>query len=428
MKHKINLNACYSIVFEALAANKGMQYITDALFKYTKMPINVVDMSFKVLAASYITTTGCKHVDDIIQLGYVLPEVVMQDYYDLGYIENAESHEKSSIVNWGLVETPLAVGAIRINGNVEGICSTTITNEILEPIALEINDILCKALAIEMERSQLAMSGDADPKKQIIAREIFENVLSGSDKKKNTHLEGLSSLKSPFQILVITPVTRNNTRVQYIRNVINEDFRDVFCFMKDGYLYIMVENLRELNREQKIIQSILERVKQHKCLCGISGLFYDLSERFDFLLRAQKALEIGQVIHPEKNIYKYDEYYLEIVASYAALGLGKTGYKLTELDNLRNVDDKKGTDYYYTLKNYLVLGNNISKTASKMNIHRNTLIYRLSKIEEITGVDINNQSVIRRLLTAMIMYYVHESILETEDSSFSKEKDFWMGS
>ncbi len=48
---------------------------------------------------------------------------------------------------------------------------------------------------------------------------------------------------------------------------------------------------------------------------------------------------------------------------------------------------------YKTLSVYLQLRNDINKTAKKLHVHRNTLIYRLNKIRDLAGVEIDNPEV-----------------------------------
>lgn len=410
MKQEIDLGTCYQIVFEALAQGKGVQSITDALYAYTKMPIHVVDISFKVIAASYHKTTGSKHIDEMIQRKIIPPEVVIDDYYRLGYIESAEKHEKSHVVDWGVVEVPQATAAIRINNNIEGLCATTFSDHEQALVALEVNDILCKALAIELERQQRAVERGTDPIHQVMARELFRDLLPEQDQKGSSGFVDISGLKPGYQIAVITPIVRNNARLLYVRNAILDAFPDAFYLNTGGYLYMLIANLPKGNGSHSISQTFELLMEKYQCFCGLSGLFGDLSYRSNFRLRAEKALEIGHALHPDKNLYFFDDYYLEIIASYAVAGLGEFSYMLPELERLREIDRKKGTDYYFTLKTHLLYGNNISLTATQLHIHRNTLIYRLSKIEEIMGIDITKQENIRRLSTAMTMRYVDEAL------------------
>ena len=43
-----------------------------------------------------------------------------------------------------------------------------------------------------------------------------------------------------------------------------------------------------------------------------------------------------------------------------------------------------------TLEAYFERHGNLKKTANALYIHRNTLLYRLERIQDITGLDLNN--------------------------------------
>ena len=117
----------------------------------------------------------------------------------------------------------------------------------------------------------------------------------------------------------------------------------------------------------------------------------------------KKALEIGKSSEPEKGIYMEYDYYIQTVCSCAVSFIGKARYLEEELQELKNEDCMKGTCFYNTLKEYLLNGNNVSMTSKKLFIHRNTMIYRLGKINEILGVDINAPSVAWRLMLSIIL-------------------------
>lgn len=422
---KIDVGTCYRIVFEALAQGGGVQSIVDALFAYTKMPVHVVNNSFKVIAASFDRTTGSPHLDEMIGKKIVPLEVVIGDYCRLGYLELLEKHQKSIVVDWGVIEVPQASAAIRINGHIAGLCATTFSDQEQALEALEVNDILCKALAIEFERQQRAEGQAFDPIHQVLTRELFRDLMPEQEQKGSSDLINSSLLRPGYQMAVITSIVPNNTMVQYVQMAIVDVFPGTFYLNTGEYLYLFIDHLPEGDKAKNRNQIIGQLMGKYQCFCGLSGVFDDLGKRSNFRLRAQKALEVGHAIHPDKNLYFFDEYYLEIVASYAAEGLGEVGYTLPELEKLLEIDRKKGTDYYFTLKTHLVLGNNMNLTAAKMHIHRNTLVYRLAKIEEITGVNINDLEVIRRLKAAMTLRYVAETMRHHETTSCPQHQDFW---
>ena len=64
---------------------------------------------------------------------------------------------------------------------------------------------------------------------------------------------------------------------------------------------------------------------------------------------------------------------------------GLSDYRLLRL---LQEDRENNTDLYYTLKVYLLNENNVTMEADSLHIHRNTLVYRLEKIQKKTGLDV----------------------------------------
>jgi hypothetical protein len=65
-------------------------------------------------------------------------------------------------------------------------------------------------------------------------------------------------------------------------------------------------------------------------------------------------------------------------------------------------DRENGSDYVRTLGHYIGCGMNAQRAAREMYIHRTTMAYRLGRIRELTGLDLDN---------AREMLYVHLSML-----------------
>jgi DNA-binding PucR family transcriptional regulator len=53
-------------------------------------------------------------------------------------------------------------------------------------------------------------------------------------------------------------------------------------------------------------------------------------------------------------------------------------------------DRKSGTQYFQTLKTFLLMERDIPKTARTLIIHRTTLLYRLDRILELTGLNLDD--------------------------------------
>ena len=62
------------------------------------------------------------------------------------------------------------------------------------------------------------------------------------------------------------------------------------------------------------------------------------------------------------------------------------------LSPLRRYDVTTGSNLEYTLMRYTALGS-LSATAKDLFLHRNSVLYRLQRIEDLTGIPIRNQAV-----------------------------------
>ena len=63
------------------------------------------------------------------------------------------------------------------------------------------------------------------------------------------------------------------------------------------------------------------------------------------------------------------------------------------VDPLVRHDRERGSDLVRTLRVYFASGTNASEAADKLFLHRNSMLYRLARIEKITGADLKNPRV-----------------------------------
>ncbi len=68
-------------------------------------------------------------------------------------------------------------------------------------------------------------------------------------------------------------------------------------------------------------------------------------------------------------------------------------------------DEKLGTEYLKTLKAYFQYHGNINEVSEALYIHPNTLRNRLKKIEDMTGVYLQNNVDFLNLMVAVKIYY-----------------------
>ena len=122
-----------------------------------------------------------------------------------------------------------------------------------------------------------------------------------------------------------------------------------------------------------------------KTVIGIGTVSEHLRELADSYKEAQTAIEVGKVFDTEKSISNYEK-----------LGIGRLIYQLpTTLCEIflsevfkKNSIDSLDQETLFTINKFFENNLNVSETARKLFVHRNTLVYRLEKIKKLTGLDL----------------------------------------
>ena len=63
------------------------------------------------------------------------------------------------------------------------------------------------------------------------------------------------------------------------------------------------------------------------------------------------------------------------------------------VEPLREHDSTRGSDLVLTLKTYFSTGGNASEAADRLFLHRNSMLYRLERIQKLTGLDLRDDRV-----------------------------------
>jgi carbohydrate diacid regulator len=122
-----------------------------------------------------------------------------------------------------------------------------------------------------------------------------------------------------------------------------------------------------------------------KSKIGIGTVVDNIREIGRSFKEAQTALQIGEIFESEKNIIDYNK-----------LGIGRLIYQLPPTlcrlflkevfkDGAFEALDSETMN---TIVKFFENNLNVSETSRQLFVHRNTLVYRLDKIQKITGLDL----------------------------------------
>ncbi|MGG1319376.1 sugar diacid recognition domain-containing protein [Priestia megaterium] len=116
--------------------------------------------------------------------------------------------------------------------------------------------------------------------------------------------------------------------------------------------------------------------------------------------QAKDALAVGSKLHPEVSFYCYSDYQIPVLLRQRA-DFQENHDLLYHYEKLKEYDRKK--ELIETLTVYIEENGEGSTAAKKLFIHRNTLSYRLDKIQSITGKDPRKVKDLLELYVALLL-------------------------
>ena len=117
---------------------------------------------------------------------------------------------------------------------------------------------------------------------------------------------------------------------------------------------------------------------------GISNFFYDLKEARRFYHQALKAVELGTRLGVKEPIHSYSDYYLYHIFEMCEKQENIAYFIHPGMTKLLEYDRNHGSDLIQTLAEFIETPGQPTQTAKRLNIHKNTLLYRIDKIRSIT--------------------------------------------
>ena len=131
---------------------------------------------------------------------------------------------------------------------------------------------------------------------------------------------------------------------------------------------------------------------------GIGGYHAGLRGISRSYLEAQQALEAGRRLRPEAVAHRHDEVIPYLVLAQSPLLADR--FVRDSLGPLLEPSTKKGEQLMETLEAYLATGS-IKDAAAALKLHRHTVIYRLARLRELLGSELDVPATRLRLQLAL---------------------------
>lgn len=191
-------------------------------------------------------------------------------------------------------------------------------------------------------------------------------------------------------MIVETAEGKDNNILEMMRTFFGSGSRD-FVTAVDENNVIVVKDLtdgddtREIEKAAAAMESFLEREGMTGIHIAFGTVVKEIKEVSRSYKEAKMAMDVGKIFFDERNIIAYSE-----------LGIGRLIYQLPiplckmfikEIFGGKSPDDFD-EETLTTINKFFENSLNVSETSRQLFIHRNTLVYRLDKLQKNTGLDL----------------------------------------
>lgn len=145
------------------------------------------------------------------------------------------------------------------------------------------------------------------------------------------------------------------------------------------------EGQKELNQTAKTIVDMLNTEVMVGVRVAYGTVVDNIKDVSKSYKEAMMALDVGRSFYAEKTVLAYSELGIGRLIHQLPLSLCDMFLKEVFTGNALEMLDE---EILSTVNLFFENSLNISETARKMYIHRNTLVYRLEKLQKITGLDV----------------------------------------
>lgn len=234
-----------------------------------------------------------------------------------------------------------------------------------------------------------------EQKQEMVAAEFYEfirDLLHGIPKDSG-QLEQVLSIRNwkkghTYQVYLFELIKEDDAAViwRYYQYKL-EDLLGDCCVVIFGERLCCVRNLSNLSQDEwDIRQNLVTFLRENLYKAGISQTVQDIEKLHTCYVQAVNSLEIGMQSNSTNWYYNFEDMTLPYIWKQATLEMDAVSLYHPAICTLMEYDRKEETNLVQTVSAFMRNQYNVTRTAKELYIHRTTLLFRLDRIEILTGL------------------------------------------
>ncbi len=374
-------------VLDHLFYENGIQSMIDRVHRTIQNPIYVFDASFKLIATNWDEAGKTEQGKRIIENGGLTESDFKVINRDQHLIHQKMMSQETPIRTFNevlgyeqllcAISTQRDLGHIVIDGTLRTFSDTD--EKFLMLLKEGIDQQLKKDEFIRNNRG-------------FNYEYYLKDLLDGKIATNQQYLDRMNYTNSTFSdnlyCIVVEPArSANLLNTKRICSLFEKAFPLAKTLIYNGQIIIIISPPDANRLAFKQYEKIRKLCEKEGLFAGISNNFDSITNIREYYRQALRAIEIGTGHHNKPTLFRYDDYYLQHMSNLFLQKESQETFCHPELKKLLHYDMETNGMLAETLYNYLVNERNLANTAKVMGSHRNTLVYRLKRINELTSIN-----------------------------------------
>lgn len=382
-------------LLDMLQEGCSIQQMLDYSYKILGNPVMLVDVTF-----NYEASAGTEFLDDEPVWEYTIKNGFMPNYYlnHIAGIDNLDIVDDSILEEraGGPLNNPQVTVKVIQGGRLMGYLILLQKNHEISAHDNAFMQLISGFLSIKMIRKL----GNDDFRFSVI-----ENFLTSIIRNKITSPEEIESRQELFGIklydvlhvinIEVTDFRTSDERKYNLLRKIRKFFDRNNVIQLNDYIVVLYDT-KTLNEafSQEMLQEFADLLGRYNCVANISYPFNSLKDFYLYYVQTVYCMDIREKMDLHIPVLRYQD-----IIQYHMLINFSEQVNLDLLLNkavkeLQQTDRDNDSDYTNTLFTYVNCQQNISRAAEQMQLHYNTLKYRINRIISMTGINLNDENTV----------------------------------
>ena len=369
------------LLFEALLSRSGLQGILDTAASIIGNPLFACDMGVNVVAKS-----NSPSVDDPAWSDDPSDHVsVIRSSAQSGDFARMYATDRAFISANPSSPHRYLASRVRDGGDVLGHVVAIEQYREFDDEDVELLPLICQVVAFELRRK----GGSSSDK--VSYGSLVEDLVSGrvGEEEALRRLERLGVALPPRLRVMVVDLVRPERLISadYLRLQILRAFPKALAVAYERRIVAMLDGSADV---ADVRARLAQGVYVEGLSIGLSRPFESLSDTASAFAQADAAIRL-RIAPGVEGISEYDEVAGAHLAELVSTGFPTGMVVHPKLVELEEFDAQNGTDHVSYLHAYLFSGRSVAAAAAALGAHKNSMYYRVRRLEELMGADLSDE-------------------------------------